>query len=640
MCGITGIFAFNLVGKFNKIHVTNATMALRKRGPDFQDIYLSEDVCLGHRRLSIIDTRAVSNQPMWDESGRYAIVFNGEIFNYKQLRADLISAGVAFTTESDTEVLLRLFIHRGADCLHLLNGFFAFCIYDRLEETMFLARDRFGIKPLLYVFDEDKFLFASEMKSMLQYGIERNLDYSSLYTYLQLNYIPSPDTIFRDVKKLAPGHSLLIARKKITITKWYTIPYEQARQTKNALTYPQAISKFRKLLNDAVHRRLVADVPLGSFLSGGVDSSVIAALAAKHKPDLHTFSIGYQDEKFFDETRYARLVAKHIRTEHTVFSLTNADLYSHVHNILDYIDEPFADSSAIAVYILSKETRKHATVALSGDGADEMLGGYNKHAAFYRMMHRGWKERAVVSFENLWKKFPQSRSGTFSNRMRQLVRFAEGAQMNARERYWKWASFAGKDEALNMLHPDLRMNMWLQDFVPRRKAILQHIPDSGETMNDIFLTDMHLVLANDMLVKVDLMSMANGLEVRVPFLDYQVVDFLFSLPESFKINTSVRKRILHDSFRDLLPREIYNRPKKGFEVPLLKWLRSDMRDLIMDDLLSDAYIRHQGIFDPSVITGLKQQLFSNNPGDIHARIWGLVVFQWWWKKYLGQASAQ
>lgn len=640
MCGITGIFAFNLVGKFNKIHVTNATMALRKRGPDFQDIYLSEDVCLGHRRLSIIDTRAVANQPMWDETGRYAIVFNGEIFNYKQLRADLINAGVAFTTESDTEVLLRLFIHRGADCLHLLNGFFAFCIYDRLEETMFLARDRFGIKPLLYVFDEDKFLFASEMKSMLQYGIERNLDYSSLYTYLQLNYIPSPDTIFRNVKKLAPGHSLLIARKKITITKWYTIPYEQARQTKNALTYPQAISKFRKLLNDAVHRRLVADVPLGSFLSGGVDSSVIAALAAKHKPDLHTFSIGYQDEKFFDETRYARLVAKHIRTEHTVFSLTNADLYSHVHNILDYIDEPFADSSAIAVYILSKETRKHATVALSGDGADEMLGGYNKHAAFYRMMHRGWKERAVVSFENLWKKFPQSRSGTFSNRMRQLVRFAEGAQMNARERYWKWASFAGKDEALNMLHPDLRMNMWLQDFVPRRKAILQHIPDSGETMNDIFLTDMHLVLANDMLVKVDLMSMANGLEVRVPFLDYQVVDFLFSLPESFKINTSVRKRILHDSFRDLLPREIYNRPKKGFEVPLLKWLRSDMRDLIMDDLLSDAYIRHQGIFDPSVITGLKQQLFSNNPGDIHARIWGLVVFQWWWKKYLGQASAQ
>lgn len=417
MCGITGIFAFNLVGKFNKIHVTNATMALRKRGPDFQDIYLSEDVCLGHRRLSIIDTRAVANQPMWDETGRYAIVFNGEIFNYKQLRADLINAGVAFTTESDTEVLLRLFIHRGADCLHLLNGFFAFCIYDRLEETMFLARDRFGIKPLLYVFDEDKFLFASEMKSMLQYGIERNLDYSSLYTYLQLNYIPSPDTIFRNVKKLAPGHSLLIARKKITMAKWYTIPYEQARQTENALTYPQAISKFRKLLNDAVHRRLVADVPLGSFLSGGVDSSVIAALAAKHKPDLHTFSIGYQDEKFFDETRYARLVAKHIRTEHTVFSLTNADLYSHVHNILDYIDEPFADSSAIAVYILSKETRKHATVALSGDGADEMLGGYNKHAAFYRMMHRGWKERAVVSFENLWKKFPQSRSGTFSNRM-------------------------------------------------------------------------------------------------------------------------------------------------------------------------------------------------------------------------------
>jgi asparagine synthase (glutamine-hydrolysing) len=638
MCGITGIFAFNLVGKFNKIHVTNATMALQKRGPDYQDIYLDDSVCLGHRRLSIIDTRAVANQPMWDESKRYSIVFNGEIFNYRQLREELRKDGVSFTTESDTEVLLKLYIRYGDGCLSRLNGFFAFCIFDKHEDTLFLARDRFGVKPLLYVYDEDKFIFASEMKSILEFGLEKKLDYNSLYLYLQLNYIPSPDSIFLDIKKLAPGHCMKVGRKSIDIRKWYSIPYDRTNATASTLSYSAAIQHFRKLLNDAVHKRLVADVPLGSFLSGGVDSSVISALAAKHKPDLHTFSIGYRDEKFFDETAYARLVAKHIKTEHTVFSLTNADLYSHVHNILDYIDEPFADSSAIAVYILSKETRKHATVALSGDGADEMLGGYNKHAAFYRMIHPGWKERLVVSFEGLWNKMPQSRNSAFSNKMRQFSRFAEGAKMNSRDRYWKWASFANKDDALRMLHPDLRMNMWLKEFVPRRKNILQYLPEEGETMNDIFLTDMNLVLTNDMLTKVDLMSMANGLEVRVPFLDYEVVNFLFSLPDSYKINGSIRKRLLQDGFRDLLPSQLYNRPKKGFEVPLLKWLRTEMKSLIMDDLLSEDFIVQQGVFDPSEINRLKQQLFSPSPGDVHARIWGLVVFQWWWKKYMGTAS--
>lgn len=640
MCGITGIFAFNLVGKFNKIHVTNATMALQKRGPDFQDIYLDDSVCLGHRRLSIIDTRSVAHQPMWDESRRYCIVFNGEIFNYKQLRADLVNRGVSFNTESDTEVLLKLYIHEGQQCLHKLNGFFAFCIFDKQQETLFLARDRFGIKPLLYLFDEDKFIFASEMKSILEYGIEKKLDYNSLYTYLQLNYIPSPDTIFLDVKKLPPGHCMTVGRKTMEMSGWYKIPYDPAKAASNNLSYPNAIQQFRKLMNESVHKRLVADVPLGSFLSGGVDSSVISALAAKHKPDLHTFSIGYRDEKYFDETAYARLVAKHIKTDHTVFSLTNADLYSHVHNILDYLDEPFADSSAIAVYILSKETRKHATVALSGDGADELLGGYNKHSAFYRMMHRGWKENLVVSMESLWNRLPQSRNGAFPNKIRQFARFAEGARMNAKDRYWKWAGYASKEDALRVLHPDLRINMWLKEFVPRRKMLLQHLPENGETMNDIFLTDMHMVLTNDMLAKVDMMSMANGLEVRVPFLDYEVVNFLFSLPDKYKINSNIRKRLLQDSFRDLLPKKLYKRPKKGFEVPLLKWLRTEMKSLIMDDLLSEDFIVQQGVFDYTEIDRLKQQLFSHSPSDIHARIWALVAFQWWFKKYIGTATLQ
>ena len=630
MCGITGVFAFNLVGKFNMIHATAATMALDKRGPDFQDIYLDEFVALGHRRLSIIDTRSIAHQPMHDESKRYCIIFNGEIFNFKELREELKTGGVKFNTESDTEVLLHMYIRYGAECLPRLNGFFALCIYDKQEQTFFVARDRFGIKPLLYLFDEDKFLFASEMKSIVQYGIDKELDYTSLFTYLQLNYIPAPDTIFTHVKKLMPGHYLKISYKKLESHCYYTIPTNTSSEP---LPYPEAKEKLKTLLEDSVQRRLVADVPLGAFLSGGLDSSVITALASKHKPDLHTFSIGFRDEKFFDETEYANLVAKHFKTNHTVFSLTNDDLYAHVNSVLNYIDEPFADSSAINVYILSKETRKHATVALSGDGADEMLAGYNKHAAFYRMIHRGWKEKMVSALSPVWNAMPQSRNNSLSNKFRQFKRFADGMKLNSQERYWQWAGFAKEPEVNALLSESSKVKLQQQEYKSRKKELLCFIPEK-ESIHDILLSDMNLVLANDMLTKVDLMSMANGLEVRVPFLDYQVVNFLFSLPDDYKINSSIRKRILQDAYRDILPEKLYNRPKKGFEVPLLKWFRKEMKSLIVDDLLSEKNITEQDIFNYAEIEKLKRQLFSANPQDVHARIWALIVFQTWWRKYL------
>jgi asparagine synthase (glutamine-hydrolysing) len=633
MCGITGIFAYSLVGKFNKIHVTAATVALEKRGPDFHDVYLDEWVGLGHRRLSIIDTTEGGNQPMWEETNRYCIIFNGEIFNYRALREELKARGVLFHSQSDTEVLLKLYIHEKENCLTKLNGFFAFCIYDKQDQTFFLARDRYGIKPLLYLFDEDKFIFGSEMKAILQYGIEKSLDYNSLYTYLQLNYIPAPATIFTHVKKLMPGHWMRVGRGSLVTQLYYEIPYTPETVQQNSISYTAAKEKLKGLLENSVCDRLVADVPLGSFLSGGIDSSVITALASRHKPDLHTFSIGYRDEKFFDETNYARIVAKKFNTQHTVFSLTNDDLYTHVHAILNYIDEPFADSSAIAVYILSKETKKYATVALSGDGADELLAGYNKHAAFNRILNQGLSEKLAGVIAPLLRVFPQSRNNAFSNAIRQVSKFREGLNLKADDRYWRWASFAGKDETLNLLHPELRTNKWLSEFVSRRKTILQTIPDK-HTINDILFTDMHLVLPNDMLTKVDLMSMANGLEVRVPFLDYEVVNFIFSLPDHYKIDRSMRKKILQDAFKDILPEQLYNRPKKGFEVPMLKWLRQEMKSLITDDLLSQRFVEEQAIFHYPEIAKLKAKLFSNNPGDVHARIWGLVVFQWWWKKWM------
>ncbi len=631
MCGITGIMAFNLVGKVNMINVTAATLSLSKRGPDFHNVYSDAFVGLGHRRLSIIDTSEAGNQPMWDESGRFAIVFNGEIFNFRELRKELESAGVSFKSQSDTEVLLKLYIKEKESCLNKLNGFFAFCIYDKTEQSFFIARDRYGIKPLLFQHDEDKFLFASEMKAIMAYGIDKEIDKISLLNYLQLNYIPAPHSIFSSVKKLLPGHFLKIVNRKLSIAKYYTIPYNKEKVNSNTLSYDQAKTELKQLLENAVQKRLVADVPLGAFLSGGIDSSVVCALAAKHKPDLHTFSIGYRDEKFFDETKYATLVAKHLNTTHTIFSLSNDDLYKHVNDILNYIDEPFADSSAIAVYILSQETRKHATVALSGDGADELLGGYNKHAAHLRAIQVGWREKTVAALLPLWKALPSSRNNLLANKSRQLKRFAQGMKLNSKERYWRWAGYADEDAALKLLNRAYHPND--ENYNDVKSSLLQNIPDQ-EQINDVLLTDTQLVLSCDMLTKVDLMSMANSLEVRVPFLDVEVVDFVFSLPGNYKIDQNTRKKVLQDAFRDVLPPELYNRPKKGFEVPLLKWFRREMKSLILDDLLSEKLIKEQGIFNYPEIHKLKKQLFTYSPGDVHARIWALVVFQFWWKKHL------
>jgi asparagine synthase (glutamine-hydrolysing) len=630
MCGITGVYAFNEIGRFFSINLFQATEALSKRGPDASGTFLDHRVALGHCRLSIIDVTAQSNQPLTDHTGRYKIVFNGEIFNYRELRRSLEQKGARFLTDSDTEVLLELYKHEGERCLNQLNGFFAFAIYDTQQETFFLARDRMGIKPLLYVQDEDKLLFASEMKALLAYGVPRELDRASLHQYLQLNYIPAPYTIIKSVRKLLPGHFIRIRQSGAEVKSWYEIPYAERNTT--VLNYERQQEKLVELLEASVQRRLVADVPLGAFLSGGIDSSVVVALASRHTSHLNTFSIGYRDEPFFDETKYANLVAKKFGTNHTVFSLTNDDLYEHLFEMLDYIDEPFADSSALAVYILSRKTRRKATVALSGDGADELFGGYHKHAGEYRIRKGGMTAGLIGALRPVWQMVPKSRSNPLGNKVRQLLKFAEGQTLDEKERYWRFATFTNGEEASQLLQTTARPE---QNEVEERKTwLLRHLRNKGPVhFNEFLLTDCQLVLPNDMLTKVDLMSMASGLEVRVPFLDYEVVNFAFTLPIASKINAGMKKRIVQDAFRDILPKQLYGRPKKGFEVPLLKWFRSELQSLITDDLLSESFVREQGIFEPEAVNALKDKLYSANPEDVHARIWALLVFQYWWKKY-------
>lgn len=633
MCGITGIYAFNEIGRFFTINMFAATDTLSQRGPDSSGTFTHGYVGLGHRRLSIIDTSSDGRQPMTDETERYTIIFNGEIFNFPEIKQQLEAKGYNFRSSSDTEVLLNLYIHEKENCLKHLNGFFAFAIYDKEKESLFIARDRMGIKPLLYFQDEDKLIFASEMKALLAYGIPKELDYVSLQQYLQLNYIPAPHTIFKGVHKLLPGHYMHLQGNEVTIKPYYQIPQTYNRWTANQMSYEKVQEKLVELLEESVRKRLIADVPLGAFLSGGIDSSVIVALASRYTAHLNTFSIGYRDEPFFDETRYANLVAKKYKTNHTVFSLSNEDLYEHLFDMLDYIDEPFADSSALAVYILSKRTRKRVTVALSGDGADELFGGYNKHLGEYKVREGGVLAGAVKTLQPIWEALPKSRNSKFGNKIRQLQKFAEGMNKTEKERYWRFCTFTDEEDARNLLSTQSLTLANEQAFEERKSSILKYLEEDGD-FNEFLYTDMQLVLPNDMLTKVDLMSMAHGLEIRVPFLDYTVVNFAFSLPSEFKVDGSMKKKIVQDAFRNQLPKELYNRPKQGFEVPLLKWFRNELQSLINNDLLKDDFIEQQGIFNVESIKELKEKLFSNNPEDVHARIWGLLVFQYWWKKYM------
>ena len=476
MCGISGVFAFNEMGKasIQKLPLSIQTLALR--GPDAEGFFYHDNVGLAHRRLSIIDTSSAANQPMADISGRYIIIFNGEIFNYSELRKEkLETKNCQFRTHSDTEVLLQLYINYGDECLQWLKGFFAFAIYDKQENSLFIARDNFGKKPILIYQDEDKLLFASEMKALLAFDIPKQIDYTSLYQYFQLNYIPSPATIFTAIKKLPQGHFIIIKNNQATIHQYYKI--EQKETDKKDCNYENAQKHLIELMDIAVQRRLIADVPLGAFLSGGIDSSVVVSLASRHTKHINTFSIGYKDEPFFDETKYANEVAKKCNTNHTVFSLSNNDFLEHIYDILNYIDEPFADSSCIPSYILCKQTRKKVTVALSGDGGDEVFAGYNKHAAEYRVRQNDIKSMLVKNNEWLWKSLPKSRSGKLGNLVRQLNRFAEGSKMNVRDRYYRWCCINTEGGAMDLFKPGVQQNINQSLFIQRTNDIVKDIKD-------------------------------------------------------------------------------------------------------------------------------------------------------------------
>lgn len=626
MCGISGLYSYSLKASQYSNALEQSLQVMHHRGPDAQAIFANSTVLLGHVRLSIIDTSSAANQPFTDAHGRYTIIFNGEFYNFKDFYQELKNDGVQFRTSSDTEVLLYLFIKYGAECLQKIQGFFAFAVYDSIVDSLFVARDRLGIKPL-YIHKNDTFVcFASELHALIQFPVERNLNTDALYLYLQLQYIPAPLTILQNVQKLMPGEYIQIQKHVFVKKQYYTIPSYSDAPT--AFSYHEAQKHMYTHLEQAVTSRLVSDVPLGTFLSGGLDSSIVSAIAAQHVSGLQTFSIGFTDNPYFDETQYANAVAKKIQSKHTVIPITNKDFSESVPYVLQHFDEPFADSSAIAVHALSKYVKQHVTVALSGDGADELLGGYRKHMAHMRSFENSLVNKVLPYAAPILGVLPQSRNNSVYDTIRKAYRYAKALQLPRQDMYWLWCSLQSEHEA----------QLLLQNYTPSyqyyetKQRYIQPITQQS-TLNDILYADQHLVLSNDMLPKVDRMSMAHSLEVRSPFLDYRLIEFINSLPVHYKVKGTSQKRILLDSCKHLLPTELYNRPKQGFEVPLHAWCTGILQSQI-SELLSDDFIQKQGVFSNQRIQYILRKLHSSNPGDSASHIWALLVFQTWWKKYM------
>lgn len=623
MCGITGIYSFNTIGRMHLMHLEAATRLLARRGPDHHGTWFDDRAGLGHRRLSILDTSSLGRQPMHDENGRYTLVFNGEIYNFQSLAKSLRKAGHQFQSGSDTEVLLKAYITYGKEVVHQLNGFFAFAIYDRTNESMFIARDRFGIKPLYYLLDENKLLFASELGALLQYGIPKKIHKEALFTYLQLTYVPSPLCMIAEVQKLAPGHSISISPEGTDVACYYEFPHpsETAQASLTSLK-----DEVRHALNEAVNDRLVSDVPLGSYLSGGIDSSIIAGIASEQVQSLKTFSIGYRDHPYFDETCYAELVASHFKTDHHTFLLTNDDLLEGSKGLINSLSEPFADSSAIPAFVLAQKALQHVKVALSGDGADEIFSGYNKHEAWLKMATPGLANRVIKAGHPLWEVLPKSRNNPLTDTIRRLERYSQAIRLTPQERYWFLASFTQAGMAQSLLKGE---------YLPAHMSFKKHLLDQmkGTALNDMLALDCQLVLQGDMLQKVDFTSMANSLEVRVPFLDHRVVELAFRIQGSWKIHNGHRKYILKEAFRDFLPKELFNRGKHGFEVPLLDWFRGSLREELDRWVFNRDLVEEQGIFLWPPLQAIQRKLHSYDPGDLHSLVWSLYIFQRWYAKW-------
>jgi asparagine synthase (glutamine-hydrolysing) len=625
MCGIAGFISKekNAPQIEREILLDRMCKIITHRGPDEQGAIVKDRAALGMRRLSIIDLKC-GQQPIYTEDGNLAIVFNGEIYNFQELKKELESLGHRFKTNSDTETIIHAYEEFGTNCLEKLRGMFAFAIWNFREESLFIARDRVGKKPLFYsLTDEGNFVFGSELKVLLAHGeIKKEIDFSALDAYLTFGYVPEEFCIFKTVKKLEPAHFLIYKNGRITTEKYWDFRYEKITEVKSEAEY---IRELKELLKEAVKVRLISEVPLGAFLSGGVDSSTIVGLMSQisDKP-VKTFSIGFNEDSF-NELKYARIAAKHFETEHHEFIVT-PDLVNIVDELIWHFDEPFADSSALPTFMVSKMAREFVTVILSGDGGDELFAGYTRYAIDQK---RSGLERLPKAIRGgLLKPLSENLPHGFRGK-----NYLYNASLDAVDRYIDSVSHFN----------DLRKNaLYSENFLANLNGnfgkgveVFQEIAGSvstGNAVDKLLYLDSKTYLPSDILTKVDRMSMATSLEARVPLLDHKLIDFVMQIPPELKLKGQETKYIFKKAMEGIVPHEILYREKQGFGVPINEWINSNLRERIHHELQEKRTLE-RGYFEAKYIKTLLDE-HSTNRRDHSYRLWILWMSELWHRQFV------
>lgn len=612
MCGICGYVSKK---KLDKNLIKNMNISMCHRGPDRQDtvqMKMGDKQCaFGHCRLSILDITDSGNQPMWSEDKKYCIVFNGEIYNYQELKKQISAdGGMSFKSSSDTEVLLRGYIKWGRKVVRKIKGMFAFAIYDGVQNEIFVARDRLGKKPLYYCNQNNMFVFASELKPILQFpGIDLKENTNVLAKYLRMGYFPDPETVFKHINKMPPGCCGVYKDGSLRIKQYWDLVEEARDGLDNLLnSYSDAVYQMEAAIYNAVKRRLVADVPIGIFLSGGIDSTVVASMAQELTDGgIDTYSMGFELREY-DEAGVARRISEHIGSRHHEHYVTDRDLSSIIDSIPQFFDEPFGDTSMLPSMILSEFVRKDITVALSGDGGDEVFGGYphylKEHYAQYFDVVGG-----VIGY------LPNSLVCHFPRRVRRVVenrdkRAKTQFVLNEEKQFYKSLLIRESDDPLFLIEDEMNIHDW--QF---RRMLL----------------DMKTTLPGDMLHKVDRASMSASLEVRSPLLDEEVVGLSFRIPQRFKIKNGIGKKILRDIAYKYVPKEIINLPKKGFCVPYEEWMRTSLREKLLDYSDKEFLIR-QGLFNPRTCQAVVSEFINGENRNANV-CWNILMYQMWWDRY-------
>ncbi|MBC7930560.1 MAG: asparagine synthase (glutamine-hydrolyzing) [Rubrivivax sp.] len=626
MCGIVGIVNLDHSAVSGEL-LARMNEAIHHRGPDEEGTYLKEHVGLAMRRLAIIDL-AGGQQPIANEDGTAWIVFNGEIYNYRELKKNLEDLGHRFRTDCDTEAVVHAYEQYGADCPKHLRGMFAFAIWDERKQELFLARDRVGKKPLLYAKRGTSFVFGSEFSALLLHpSVSREVNREAIHHYLSFMCVPAPLTAYSDIRKLEPGHTLTLRPGgEMKIERYWQPDFSK----KLKISEEEAGERALELLRDAVRVRLMSEVPLGAFLSGGIDSSTVVALMSEaSSAPVKTFCIGFEEQDF-SELHHARRVAERVGAEHHEF-IVRPDAMEVLPALVEHYGEPYADSSAIPTYYVSRETRRHVTVALNGDGGDECFAGYERYAAM-RLSERYRKLPGVLR-ENVIRQAAQllPASELKRSRVRSLKRFLKAASLPPVERYLQWVSVLDPQTKSELYTDEFREEMagadvrqWLAPWFARANG--------AGVVDASLLTDTMTYLPNDLLVKVDIASMAVSLEARSPFLDHHVIEFAASLPENLKLRGLTTKYILKKTLKKLLPPENLKRSKMGFGVPVGHWFRGEMQPFLREHLLSDKSAR-RGLLRPDVVRRMVE-LHTRGERDYSHQLWTLLMLELWFERFI------